>query len=300
MTKKLYIFSVLVSSFLIFSCGSSSSSTNSVRTNPHAEAHMQMHNEFRQEQAQKELDEQQKENMEPSKSELQKLLLTKYKRGIDFYAVGNEPFWSLDMDFEKGFHFNTLNGLDFKAPAAKFVKAMDANAIRYKSITESGEIIVQLNQTDCADNMSGQEFDYSVTIDFKTSKETNYKTYKGCGNYVPDFRLHDIWAITEVDGIKIKPENFKGKLPGIEFNITENRVMGNDGCNSFNGSFKTEYKRIFIGNLASTMMACFENEEISSKIRKILSNNNLDYTIENNLLILSKDHKKAMILKHID
>ncbi len=294
-----YSILVLMGSFLLFSCGSTSSSTTP-KTNPHAEAHMQMHNEFKKEQVKKELVEQEEEIMEPSKSELQKILLTKYKKGNDFYAVGNEPFWNLDMDFEKKIIFKNLDGLEFIAPAVDPVKAMDANVIRYRSTTDSGEIIVQLNQSGCTDNMSGQKFDYNVTVDFKTSLETDYKTYKGCGNYVPDFRLHDIWAIIEVDGIKVNLESFNGKLPRIEFNITEYRVLGNDGCNSFNGSFKSEYKKIFIGNLASTMMACFENKEISSKIGKILSNSNLDYVIENNLLILSKDHNKVMVLKHID
>ena len=297
---KTIVYTILftTSSIFLFSCDSSSSTTGSNTTNPHAEAHMEMHKEFKQEQVQKKLAEE--NETEPTKAQLQQLLIKKNQQGIDFYAIGNEPFWNLNMDFEKGFHFNTLNGLDFKAPAAKFVKAIDDNIIKYRSATASGEIIVQLDQTDCADNMSGQKFDYQVTVDFKTSKESDFKTFKGCGDYVPDFRLHDIWAIIEVEGIKVNPENFKAKLPRIEFNIAENRVFGNDGCNNFNGSFKMEHKRILIGNLASTMMMCSENEEISSKIGKILSNSNLDYTIENNLLILSKDHKKIMVLKHID
>ena len=299
---KTIVYAILftTTSIFLFSCDSSSSTTSSNAPNPHAEPHMEMHNEFKQEQVQKKLAEQKENETEPTKAQLQKLLIKKHQQGIDFYAIGNEPFWNLNMDFEKGFHFNTLNGLDFKAPAAKFVKAIDDNIIKYRSITESGEIIVRLDQTDCADNMSGQKFNYRVTVDYKTSKESDFKTYKGCGNYVPDFRLNDIWAIIEVEGIVVNPEIFKAKLPRLEFNIAEKRVLGNDGCNSFNGGFKMEHKRIFIGNLASTMMACFENEEISSKIGKVLSNNNLDYTFENNLLILSKDHKKVIVLKHID
>jgi len=294
-----YTISIVISIFLLGSCGSTSSNTTP-RTNPHAEAHMEMHKEFQQEQAQKELEKQNKEIMEPTKVQLQEFLLKKHQKGIDFYAVGNEPFWNLNMDFEKGFHFKDLDGLDFKAPAAKFVKAMDANVIRYRSVTESGEIIVQLNQSGCTDNMSGQKFEYAITVDVKANKDSDYKTYIGCGDYVPDYRLHDIWAIVEVDGIKVDPNNFKGELPRLEFNIADKRVMGHDGCNGFSGSFKSEYKRIFIGNLASTMMACFENEEISSKISKILSVSNMDYSFENNLLILSKDNKKVMVLKHID
>jgi len=299
MKNLIYTISILVSSFLLSSCGSTSSNTTP-KTNPHAEAHMEMHREFQQEQIQKELDQQNKETMEPSKAEKQKFLIAKNQKGIDFYAAGNEPFWSLDMDFDKGFQFKNLDGLEFKTPVAKPDKAMDANVIRYRSVTESGEIIIQLNQTECSDTMSGQKFGYTVTVDVKTNKNADYKTYKGCGDYVPDFRLHDIWAITEVDGMKVIPENFKGETPRLEIKTSEERVFGHDGCNSFNGSVKTEAGKIIFGNLISTMIACFENTDVSSKIGSILSGNSLNYTIENNQLILTKDSKKVMVLKHID
>ncbi|MEN8125025.1 MAG: copper resistance protein NlpE N-terminal domain-containing protein [Bacteroidota bacterium] len=230
---------------------------------------------------------------------LQKIIQKKYQEGIDFYAFGNEPFWSLDMDFEKGFHFKNLEGLDFNAPSVEPVKAMDANVSRYRSITESGEIIIQLNQTGCTDNMSGEKFDYSVSIDIKTSNEEDYKKYKGCGNYVPDYKLNDIWAIIEVDGIKIDPSNFNKNAPRIEINLIDKNILGTDGCNTFRGSINVEKNIIYFGNLASTMMACTDNTEISTKIGKILSNNKLSYDYKNNLIFYDNG-KKVMELKHID
>lgn len=292
-----FIILFLMGSFLISSCGSTSSTTP--KTNPHAEPHIQKHKEFRQEQKLKELAEQKENEMEPTKAQLHQLLFKKYQLGINFYAVGNEPFWSLDMDFEKGFHFKNLDGLEFTSPPVEPVKAMDADVSRYRAVTESGEIIIRLNHTECTDNMSGQKFDYKVAVDFKTSKETDYKTYKGCGNYVPDFRLHNIWAIIEVDGIKVNPTNFKKDAPRMEINLTEKTVFGTDGCNTFRGSVKVEKDTIQFGPLASTMMACADNLEISSKIGKILSNNKLTFKYENNLVFYDDD-KKVMELKHID
>ena len=230
---------------------------------------------------------------------LQNILIKKQQKGIDFYAVGNEPFWGLDMDFEKVIHFKNLDGIEFNAPAVEPIKAMDTNATRYRSVTESGEIIVQLNEVKCTDSMSGQEFNYSVTIDFKSSNKSDFTTYKGCGSYIPDYRLHDIWAIVEVDGIKVNPTDFKKNAPRIEINLTNKNVFGTDGCNTFRGSVKVEKDSIYFGNFASTMMACMDNIEVSSKIGKTLSNSKLTYKFENNL-ILYKDGKKVMELKHID
>ena len=229
----------------------------------------------------------------------QQILQKKYQEGIDFSAFGNEPFWSLDMDFEKGFRFKNLDGLDYNTPAVEPVKAMDADVTRYRTVTESGELIVQLNHKECTDSMSGKKFDYSVTIDFKTSKETDYKTYKGCGNYVPDYRLHDIWAIIEVDGIKVNPSGFKKDAPRMEINLTDKTVYGTDGCNTFRGGVKVEKDNIKFGPLATTMMACFDNTEISSKIGKILSSETLTFKRENNLVFYDNG-KKVMELKHID
>ncbi len=229
----------------------------------------------------------------------QQYMQKKWKEGIDFYANGNEPFWSLDMDFEKGYRFKNLDGLEFKTPPVEPVKAMDADVTRYRAVTESGEIIIQLNHTECIDNMSGEKFDYSVTIDIKTGKETEYKTYKGCGNYVPDYRLHNIWAIIEVDSIKIDSANFKKNAPRIEINLTNENVYGADGCNTFRGSVKVERNMIYFGNLASTMMACLDNNEISAKIGNILSGNQLTFKFENNLVLYDND-KKVMVLKNID
>ncbi len=227
------------------------------------------------------------------------ILIKKQKEGIDFYAVGNEPFWSLDIDFDKTIHFKNLDGIAFNAPAVTPVKAMDANMNRYRSVTESGEIIIELSQTECTDSMSGQKFDYSVTVEFKTRKEKDYKTYKGCGNYIPDYRLHDIWAIVEVDGIKINPTDFKKNVPRLEINLTKKTVFGTDGCNTFRGGVKVEKDFIYFGNLASTLMACFDNNEVSSKIGKVLSEKNLTFKFENNLIFYKGD-KKVMELKHID
>ncbi len=227
------------------------------------------------------------------------ILQKKNVKGIDFFAFGNEPSWSLDMDFEKMIHFKDLDGIDFTAPAVEGIKAMDANDVRYRSVTDSGEIIVEIHQTPCSDSMAGDKFDYSVTIDYKRTGDSDYKTFKGCGTYVPDFRLHDIWAIIEVDGKKIDASSFKEKAPMMEINITNNTVSGSNGCNNFSGGVRTENGKVIFTPLASTLRACIDNQEISSKISTVLSGNTLNYKFENNL-VLYKNGIRVMVLKHID
>ena len=228
-----------------------------------------------------------------------KILQDKAQKGIDFYAFGNEPFWSLDIDFEKDITFKQPQGEAFTAKTGKAEKAMDAPVERYRSVTDKGEIIVEIHKKPCSDNMAGDKYDYSVTIELKLTGDTGYRSFHGCGVYIPDYRLHDIWAIREVEGEKIDPAGFK-EAPRLEINLTSGKIMGSDGCNAFNGKVVAERNTLSIGNLAQTMRACAKNAAISDKIGKNLSGKTLSYRFEDGYLNLYDNNKKVLALKHID
>ncbi len=229
-----------------------------------------------------------------------KLMLKKWKEGIDFYALGNEPFWSLDMDFEGVFHFNTLNGDDLKVPAVKSHLAMDAEVVRFRSVAEQGELIIELTHQKCDDTMSDDTFHYKVRVDYKPEGKTDYEVFRGCGNYVPDFRLNDIWAVVEMDGEKLNPKDFTKGMPRIEFHIKQENVSGSDGCNNFQGSVEFQYHNVVFGMLASTRMYC-PKMEVSDRITGAISGKKLGFKFdEDGYLILMKEGERVMKLRHID
>lgn len=226
-------------------------------------------------------------------------LINKFQDGIDFYATGNEPFWNLDIDFEKNIRFTTLEGVQFNAPERQSSKAANANIIRYRAVTESGELIVQIFDRPCNDTMADKKFENEVRVEFKTASENEFKTLTGCGDYVPDFRLHDIYVIREVDGIHVKSQDFGKNAPNLEINANEKYVLGHDGCNSFRGSVKFKPGSVVFGPLASTLMACINNQEISYKIGKAL-NGELQYKFEDMRLTFYQQNKKVMVLQKAD
>jgi heat shock protein HslJ/uncharacterized membrane protein len=226
-------------------------------------------------------------------------LIKKFQEGIDFYASGNEPFWNLDIDFEKQIRFTTMNGVQYNAPAVQPSKAADANVIRFRTVTEAGELIVQIFDRPCDDTMADKKFENEVRVEFKTSAEKEFKTFNGCGDYVPDFRLHDIYVIREVDGITVNPQDFGKNVPNLEINATEKFVLGHDGCNSFRGSVRFKPGTLVFGPLASTLMACINNQEISFKIGKALDGE-LQYKFEDTRLSFYKQDKKVMVLQKVD
>ena len=68
-------------------------------------------------------------------------------------------------------------------------------------------------------------------------------------------KLEGKWNVIEVKGEKILKEG----LPYMEFDMAQNKLHGNAGCNMFNSSFTLDDKdisAITIAPGAATMMAC--------------------------------------------
>ena len=228
-----------------------------------------------------------------------KFIQKKADQGIDFYALGNEPFWSLDMDFEKEFQFKNMDGLSIVVPAIEGVKAMDADITRYRSVNDTHELIIQMQRLDCSDTMSDNKFNYMVTIDYKEITDKDYHEISGCGNFVPDYRLHNIWTVENIDNKSLKEIEFMKGQPLIEINMVENKISGHDGCNNFMGGIGYEKGYLIIGNLAGTRMAC-PNMDLSNEITKVLSDKKLTYKFKDRKLYFIDRDRTVMSLKNID
>jgi uncharacterized membrane protein/heat shock protein HslJ len=228
-----------------------------------------------------------------------KFLQTKAENGFDFYALGNEPFWSLDMDYEKEFRFKNLDELNINVPAVEGVNAIDADVTRYRSDSDTYELVIQIDQQDCSDTMTDNIFYYKVTIDYKKKEDTDYTRLSGCGNFVPDYRLHNIWAIESIETKNLKEVEFMKGQPILEIDMVKNRISGHDGCNNIMGSVRSENGTLQFGMIAGTMMGC-PNLEISNEISKTLSNKRLTYKyIDRKLYFIDQD-KTVMTLYNID
>lgn len=222
-----------------------------------------------------------------------------FEQGTDFLASGNEPFWSLEIDFDKTMHFKMAGGFEVITPAVEGVKAMDANVIRYHASTEKGTLTVQIQKLECINDMSGEKLDYTVTIDTKNNTDKDYTTYKGCGRYLSDYRLHDIWVLDSINNKKILAADFMKGTPIVEFNLTENKIFGHTGCNSINGTIEVMGNKIQIGRLTTTRVACkdmdFENNYINSLSRKTVP-----YTIAPGKLRLQVNADSVFIYRKVD
>ncbi|MCL1933889.1 MAG: META domain-containing protein [Candidatus Azobacteroides sp.] len=97
------------------------------------------------------------------------------------------------------------------------------------------------------------------------------------------------WKLFEINGIAIsemKPQ------PTIEafmtFNVTENRVSGNSGCNDFAGTYKIgPDNRLNFSGMISTRKMCMDNMTVEDEMNKIFQAVD-NYTLQDGILSLNQ------------
>ncbi|MBG6235612.1 heat shock protein HslJ [Pedobacter sp. CAN_A7] len=204
-----------------------------------------------------------------------------------FAATGNEPFWSITINFDSTMYFNTADGYKLRVPAVTGEKAADANITRYHSETSQGALTVQVFNQPCEDTMSGKMNDFSVQVALKKAGATATEVYKGCGNYHGIYQLNTIWTLQSIGGTKIDPAKYLQGGPAMEIRLNDKRVAGNAGCNRFSGSFGVDGEEVVFGPLMSTKMAC-ENMDIEMKLLSHLSGKSMKYRIAGDTLFLGE------------
>jgi len=218
---------------------------------------------------------------------------------IDFKATGNEPSWVLEIDFDKRMHFKSLNHPEeIITPVPKPDIAQDFPVERYRAVTDQGELIVSIIPDTCMDNMSGEQFPFSVTVSAKLSNEIDYAEFKGCGRYFLDSRLHNIWVVEEMNGQKIESADFSNGAPTLELYSEEGKVSGHDGCNRFFGKMENQQGELRFSAMGSTRMACPKMEG-SDQFLKLISDQSFNYYFEPGQLMLKQGDKVVIRLKHV-
>lgn len=221
------------------------------------------------------------------------------EQGTDFIASGTEPFWSIEINFDKTMHFKTIGGLDITTPAVAGVKAMDADVTRFAAETKKGRLIVQIMRLECTNSMSGKKSPYRVTVDAENRLDKDLKMYEGCGQYLYDYRLNDIWVLESVNNQKLVKSDFLKGLPRLELNIAQQKLVGYTGCNNINGAMEVQGKKLRFGYIISTKMAC-SNIGFENKYLKSLSNQTIPYFIETGRLHLQVNAKSTFIYRKTD
>ena len=213
---------------------------------------------------------------------------------IYFRANGTEPFWMLEIG-ESGIKLtNPAETMLF--PAATAVKAMDANVRNYKTSNSESELTILISQSICINEMSGIESKYSVVINYKSKQES--MDLKGCGDFITDYRLYDIWVLESLNGNKITKTDFSREFPNLEINTNTNTFMGFAGCNSMNGKLFFEKGLLRFTDIATTRMMCEPTNKEADFLLAL--KRSTAYEIGNNRLTLSNPDGETLVFKKVD
>ncbi len=215
-----------------------------------------------------------------------------------FKAVGTEPFWGLKI-FGDRIELNMMEDT-LVVPHADPIRVQDANIKMYRVQTEGTTMDVIIAQKECTNAMSGEVSPYTVTISYKRTGDEATRALEGCGTYITDYRLNDIWVLEEMKGKKVTKEDFNGSdVPYLEIYTDKNRFSGFSGCNRITGGLFYEKDLLRFGQVASTQMACPKMDMEREFLNALQSST--QYTVENNRLYLSNgSEENLLILKKID
>lgn len=178
-----------------------------------------------------------------------------------FKAVGNEPFWSVEVS-SQSIKFTSLTEVkEVFTNAPRTVLIMDVAGKSFIGNSDSADVNVSIFQEECTDNMSGEKFPFSVTVDIAFKNGERSRIFKGCGKYLNDTAVNGkTWMLTALKGHNIE-NNGEQKIPSMTFNFDENRVSGNAGCNSYNGYAQGIGNQIKFGHdFVMTRMMCPDME----------------------------------------
>jgi heat shock protein HslJ len=219
------------------------------------------------------------------------------EKGIYFRANGNEPDWNLKIS-EKAIEFTSLKlGFEsIKGDHVEPIRAMDANVQLYRFATAKGTMSIQIQQQECINTMSGDKSPYSVRIEME--KDNNSTNFNGCGSYITDPRLHDIWVLEKLNGETVSMTNFNKELPNLEINSSTNQFMGFAGCNRMNGTIFFEKGLLRFSNTITTRMACGANNKENEFLKALQSTTT--YKVENMRLTLTNPSGMELVFKKVD
>ncbi len=177
--------------------------------------------------------------------------MNKKQKGIDVIAMGNEPSWSLELDFEKDFNFTSIESDPITTAATKPV--FENGGWTVKASSGNNVLDIRIEPRYCNDGMSDRVYQYYAIA------TVNGKTYKGVTVLLnSSFALNGEWEMEYLSGPKIMLE--WRKMPTLNFDMAQNRVSGTDGCNRIMGSFNYLIIVVFhFSQMAGTMMACPDN-----------------------------------------
>lgn len=226
--------------------------------------------------------------------------IRKWQEGVDFYAAGHEPTWSLDLGLDRSLRFEIQDGPSIVAPAGRVHRAADADVVRYRTTTETETLTVDVFAADCPLPSTDAGLTHRVRVDLGRPGTDDERRYEGCGRYVVDPRLHDIWVLRGIHGEEVDPRALARGAPTLELHIADGRALGHGGCNDFSASFSVERKRIVFGRATVARKACPTGMDLEARFSEALFGRPHTFELGHLRLVLTDREGRTLVFAKVD
>ena len=102
------------------------------------------------------------------------------------------------------------------------------------------------------------------------------------------------WTATQLGNSMLKTEANRQNLPYLNFDAATQTVTGSDSCNRLSGSYVAGRDTLQLGQLATTRMACLNNNNLDQKLHEAL-NKVTHYQVYGKTLKLLDRHGNLLI-----
>lgn len=205
--------------------------------------------------------------------------------------IGTEPFWNIEIAEDK-IAYTSIDGLKIEFPynIPKIDKTSDIRT--YKTVNGNGTIEIKLTKEICSDGISAKVYDYRVEVEMVQLKKIT--KLKGCGYFIAKEALSGKWTLTQLKSKKID-NNGSSVVPFIEFDVENNRISGNAGCNGLSSNFYLKNDFINFNEISLTRLYC-ENLALEQDLANSL-NEVSTYRVEGNYLKFYKNGFLEMVFE---
>lgn len=224
------------------------------------------------------------------KTRLPDSLNRKWKKGIDITASGSQPVnWTLEADFDREILFLANDGHQLRLLPI-LDKSADGSQTTFNIKTGDSLLTIVMGNSAC---LNGRQNAASKSVSVLLGKIN----YTGCGQYLYNNQLNDVWLLDKINDVKISKSDYAKQIPSIDLRIDNGTVSGNDGCSNFSGMITVQGSRIAFSKIARGS-SC-EKTRVSDIFATHVFNNLVDYRLSNNTLVLylSDDSKLSFIRK---
>lgn len=211
-----------------------------------------------------------------------------------FKANGTEPFWGLEID-EQSITLKMMEDT-ITVPNPKSIKAMDANVKQYDVETEAYALKIVIIQDPCENQMSGEKFPYSVKMELKSTGDSEIRPLHGCGYYMTDPKLNNIWTLEEMNGNPIDRSQYPNKLPSIIIDSEKNIFIGHTGCNDMKGSLFFEPNLLRFKDIITTKKMCVPDNGQEQAFLQALKSS-ITFKVDNDRLTLSNPNGELLMFR---